>query len=209
MQKDRGSQLEALVERLPSIGEQVQASIQPCQIPRPIYVPASYTLLFTHSRPEPRSQAWCLYSSSYLLCYSCFQLLSRVDLLAPSRLFGNYFCNITMHQHLSNILPLSILLLQARQARAFQCYAPDGFTATENQGNYEYLPCIVIQGVDSMSCGMNGTSLELTDACMPNGLCYRDQVYYRDFCTDSTWKSPNCLSNTICSVGVILFIVLI
>jgi hypothetical protein len=36
------------------------------------------------------------------------------------------------------------------------------------------------------------------DICLTNGLCQNGGNYYRDFCADPTWKSPNCLSKDTC-----------
>ncbi|KAH6682522.1 hypothetical protein B0J14DRAFT_127083 [Halenospora varia] len=79
------------------------------------------------------------------------------------------------------------------------CYAPDGKT-TPPAGNYMYMPCIAIDGVDSMCCALNRTE-NWVDVCQPNGLCLNsaDNLYYRDYCTDKTWNSPNCLSKTVCA----------
>ncbi|KAJ6019257.1 hypothetical protein N7522_001324 [Penicillium canescens] len=52
-----------------------------------------------------------------------------------------------------------------------------------------------------MCCSLNSTT---PDTCHPNGLCLSSadskygSNYWRDFCTDETWNSPNCLSKTIC-----------
>ncbi|KAG9236063.1 hypothetical protein BJ875DRAFT_527337 [Amylocarpus encephaloides] len=77
------------------------------------------------------------------------------------------------------------------------CYAPDGKTTASS---YDYQPCIPIVGIDSMCCALNRT-IPGADSCTPNGLCNNNGQYYRDFCTDPTWESPNCLSNTICADG--------
>lgn len=37
----------------------------------------------------------------------------------------------------------------------------------------------------------------------PTGLCYWENTYYRNWCTDPTWKSPNCLAN-VCTDDVSL-----
>jgi len=82
------------------------------------------------------------------------------------------------------------------------CYSPDGSAVNDAL----YQPCINIQGVESMCCALNATSTP--DICSPNGLCvagWGNQAYWRDFCTDSTWKSPNCLPKTTCDEAVHTF----
>ncbi|KAJ5976481.1 hypothetical protein N7481_010188 [Penicillium waksmanii] len=75
------------------------------------------------------------------------------------------------------------------------CYSPDGNEVTEDT----YVPCIAIDGVDSMCCKMNHTN---PDICDPNGLCYSTKnIYWREYCTDPTWDSPNCLPKTTCADG--------
>jgi len=41
------------------------------------------------------------------------------------------------------------------------------------------------------------------DVCQPNGLCLNTgkNSFFRDFCTDKTWNSPNCLPRKTCSDG--------
>lgn len=77
-----------------------------------------------------------------------------------------------------------------------QCFRPSGIAVT----NPVYQPCIQVDGVESMCCRLNDTN---PDTCHPNGLCMATQEgdnlgYWRDFCTDSTWRSPNCLRD-ICT----------
>ncbi|CAI7664602.1 unnamed protein product [Penicillium manginii] len=85
-----------------------------------------------------------------------------------------------------------ILCLKTAIAKA-TCYSPDGNEVTEES----YVPCIAIDGVHSMCCKMNHTN---PDTCDPNGLCFSTKGYYwREFCTDPTWESPNCLPKTVCS----------
>lgn len=73
------------------------------------------------------------------------------------------------------------------------CYAPDGkTTATE-----KFLPCIGFENVNSMCCRLNDTS---PDTCLENGLCQWNggDSFWRGYCTDKTWDSPNCLNKDIC-----------
>ncbi|KAL3476222.1 hypothetical protein BJX99DRAFT_228420 [Aspergillus californicus] len=87
------------------------------------------------------------------------------------------------------------LLLQLHTVHATAtCYAPDGTAVTDTK----YAPCIAILGEFSMCCRLNDTN---PDQCYSNGLCYNDNEYWRDYCTDQTWSSPNCLSNTTCDAA--------
>lgn len=70
-----------------------------------------------------------------------------------------------------------------------QCYAPNG-----DKVSRKFAPCIAIDGEFSMCCRINDTN---PDVCQTNGLCYlegRDR-YYRNYCNDPDWNSPNCLKN--------------
>jgi hypothetical protein len=85
------------------------------------------------------------------------------------------------------------------------CYAPDG-SVSPGDG---YLPCINTIGIDSMCCVLNVTALQeinepATDAdmCSTDGLCQiANGEFSRNYCTDKTWKSPNCLN--ICTGGAV------
>ncbi|RAL03510.1 uncharacterized protein BO80DRAFT_376540 [Aspergillus ibericus CBS 121593] len=86
-----------------------------------------------------------------------------------------------------------------------KCFAPDGAPVTSSL----YQPCISITGVHSMCCRLNAANPE---TCDPSGLCISSQTtttgtgtsgttttsYYREFCTDSSWNSTNCLPRNIC-----------
>ncbi|OJZ80178.1 hypothetical protein ASPFODRAFT_53808 [Aspergillus luchuensis CBS 106.47] len=77
-------------------------------------------------------------------------------------------------------------------AAATSCYAPDGSPID----NSIYQPCITISGVHSMCCRLNGADPE---KCDPTGLCLTSGGrYYREFCTDQSWNSTNCLPKDIC-----------
>lgn len=94
----------------------------------------------------------------------------------------------------NRILDLFFLALQLHALHAAAtCYAPDGTAVTDPS----YQPCISIVDEFSMCCRLNDTD---PDQCLPNGLCYwaSRQEYWRDYCTDETWESPNCLSNLTC-----------
>lgn len=79
------------------------------------------------------------------------------------------------------------------------CYEPDGTAVTDPR----YKPCIAIENEFSMCCRLNDTN---PDLCYPNGLCYwtAKNQYWRNFCTDQTWESPNCIPNTTCNAAVSL-----
>ncbi|CAI7613378.1 unnamed protein product [Penicillium pancosmium] len=93
-------------------------------------------------------------------------------------------------------LSLLFLLLPLQAFAETKCYAPDGRVADDT-----YQPCIAIDGVHSMCCSLNTSA---PDICQSNGLCLSNtnstfkSNYWRDFCTDKTWDSPNCLSKTLC-----------
>ncbi|KAJ5099803.1 hypothetical protein N7532_006804, partial [Penicillium argentinense] len=73
-----------------------------------------------------------------------------------------------------------------------KCYAPDGSEVSETT----YVPCIAVDRVHSMCCKMNHTD---PDTCGPNELCFSTKdLYWREFCADETWESPNCLPKTTC-----------
>ncbi|BCR92956.1 uncharacterized protein AKAW2_10002A [Aspergillus luchuensis] len=82
------------------------------------------------------------------------------------------------------------------KSAAKTCYAPDGTPVEDDI----YAPCIAIEGVESMCCRINDTN---PDECRADGLCYTNMTgyagYWRDFCTDETWDTPNCLSKSICN----------
>ncbi|KAL3254252.1 hypothetical protein ABHI18_009056 [Aspergillus niger] len=85
------------------------------------------------------------------------------------------------------LLPSSLPL-----AAAAACYAPDGSPIV----NTIYQPCISISGVHSMCCMLNSAD---PDKCDPTGLCLTSGGrYYREFCTDQSWNSTNCLPKDIC-----------
>jgi len=106
--------------------------------------------------------------------------------------------------HLHHLLYLDGFLGVTYAAFA-PCYAPDG-TPSPGTG---YLPCVSTSNVDSMCCVLNSTALTLAgetigdaDTCLPNGLCLEvSETTRRAFCTDKTWKSPNCLG--VCTGGAV------
>lgn len=89
--------------------------------------------------------------------------------------------------------PRSLIFLLFVISSSATCYLPNGSDrhaiAGSNPG--DYLPCDATAAV-SMCCaiGRQGNA----DVCLPGGLC-RDLgqgVYWRESCTDRTWKSPEC-----------------
>ncbi|KAL2824472.1 hypothetical protein BDW59DRAFT_180221 [Aspergillus cavernicola] len=95
------------------------------------------------------------------------------------------------------ILCTFVLTLLAT-SNATMCYTADGYAVEDDK----YMPCIAIGGVESMCCRLNDTN---PDTCLSNGLCFANSSfadgYWRDFCTDQTWESPNCLAKSICSTA--------
>lgn len=111
-----------------------------------------------------------------------------------------------MMQRIPSFLPLFLILSTISTFVLGTCYAPNGSAFND----VSIQPCIAIQGVDSMCCALNVTANTI-ETCDPNGLCIAgkgEHFHYREFCTDSTWKSPNCLPKTICDDAVSPFILL-
>jgi len=97
--------------------------------------------------------------------------------------------------HKSHQISISLLIsLTSRTLAASNgtCYSPDGVSVANITTNAR--PCINIPGVYSMCCNTEGNG----DVCLENGLCQNGNNYYRDFCTDPTWTSPNCLPKDLC-----------
>lgn len=104
---------------------------------------------------------------------------------------------------------LSCLLLVILPALgAATCYFPDGTASTDNA----YQPCNASASA-SMCCATNRSVN--TDLCLPNGVCYDMgepsgyPTYWRETCTDSTWKSDLCLgicntASTVCRMPVVM-----
>ncbi|KAH9223775.1 hypothetical protein DL95DRAFT_517846 [Leptodontidium sp. 2 PMI_412] len=72
------------------------------------------------------------------------------------------------------------------------CYNPDGSEIKDPA----YQACNQFAGSVSQCCGTNHTGVVAPDTCQANGLCQNngDSVYWRQGCTDKTWKSPFCLN---------------
>lgn len=81
-----------------------------------------------------------------------------------------------------------------------QCYAPNG-----EKVHPKFSPCIAVEGEISMCCRINDTH---PDVCLKNGLCHlkndKKEEYYRNYCNDRDWNSPNCLKNVCVDDKVLL-----
>jgi hypothetical protein len=102
------------------------------------------------------------------------------------------------------LLAVGLIIWKVEHTSA-TCYMPNG-TAVLNDA---FQPCNQTTQF-SMCCGTNWTNgfIEV-DVCLPNGLCLNHNqdgsntpLYWRDTCTDPTWKSPNCIQN-LCSTQVV------
>lgn len=84
------------------------------------------------------------------------------------------------------LLTLASTALAAADAT---CYYPNGTESYDNTGVMPYTPCNT-RAKHSMCCRSNST-----DTCRSDGLCDSswDGNIWRDFCTDPTWRAPECL----------------
>lgn len=100
--------------------------------------------------------------------------------------------------HLFPLLSFCLVVLFALPQVHSQCYFPN----TTLNSHPDYQPCPpVIQGSVSMCCATNRTTDPET--CLPNGLCGGrggkdagdnvEDLYWRESCTDKSWKSTYCL----------------
>lgn len=122
-------------------------------------------------RPNPSMFFLSLPSPSLLSFLSHSQLTA----MASSRSFS-------MRQLPSLCLIVFALL---RTANA-ECYYPTGVTANVVAG--VYTSCNATASA-SMCC-----NLQNGDKCTPEGLCLSgSNAFYRDMCTDQTWKAPECI----------------
>lgn len=87
---------------------------------------------------------------------------------------------------------------------AFVCYTPDGQDRNENFNAIVYEPCNTSASV-SMCCATGpGRTAGTLDTCMPDsGLCFNQYYnnYWRESCTDSTWKDPACIKLFVNGTG--------
>src|SRR5436305_7092778 len=84
-----------------------------------------------------------------------------------------------------------------------QCYHPYGSVVIPS----DYKPCNSVEGQFSMCCATFRAND--ADTCLANGLCRNyaensqgngiDLLWWRESCTDPTWKSPYCLQ--LCVTG--------
>ncbi|KAF2828168.1 hypothetical protein CC86DRAFT_369295 [Ophiobolus disseminans] len=76
-----------------------------------------------------------------------------------------------------------------------KCYAPNGVdrnTLTPNQAE-EYKPCNTT-AEHSMCCAIGRSSSSgAPDTCESGGFCSNGALFWRESCTDPTWKSPSCI----------------
>lgn len=81
------------------------------------------------------------------------------------------------------------------------CYTPAGLDRNAewgpNAGN-RYRPCAPGAAV-SMCCSFGGD-----DTCIGDGLCYNkgSDNYWRESCTDPTWKDPACVKLFVNGTGL-------
>ncbi|KAI4225085.1 MAG: hypothetical protein L6R36_004175 [Xanthoria steineri] len=74
------------------------------------------------------------------------------------------------------------------------CYHPNGDPVHDTN----YVPCsLVAEGIASACCAINRHPYP--DECLANGLCRNGGDFFRDSCTDPTWKSPSCPQ--LCTTG--------
>ncbi|MCJ1229553.1 hypothetical protein MMC12_006220 [Toensbergia leucococca] len=104
-----------------------------------------------------------------------------------------------------SLLLASLLVIPHVRA---DCYT---FNGTLNP-DPDYQPCDSIEGSTSMCCATNRTTDGNVDVCLPNGLCQNFGLdsegnkipdtnggYWRETCSDQSWKSPYCLKLCISS----------
>ncbi|KAK0116620.1 hypothetical protein ONS96_012476 [Cadophora gregata f. sp. sojae] len=91
----------------------------------------------------------------------------------------------------STVAFLLVVALQICRIDA-ACYNRDGSEIKDPA----YQPCNQFAGAVSQCCGTNHTGVVAPDTCQANGLCQNngDSVFWRQGCTDKTWKSPFCLN---------------
>ena len=103
---------------------------------------------------------------------------------------------IFFHRH------LQLALLISLRSAASTCFYPDGSLVTSN----EFQPCNLVANSVSMCCATNRPH-QFADECLSNGLCFNPcgvdgfcggsdkGQYWRESCTDQSWKSPQCLKS--------------
>ncbi|KAE9366067.1 hypothetical protein N431DRAFT_88937 [Stipitochalara longipes BDJ] len=96
-------------------------------------------------------------------------------------------------------LLLLLAVIPYAAAQLASCFFPNSQQVPLSRG---YQPCVSTQNIVSMCCVLNitvlaslGESYNNFDSCLTNGLCQTPASHHsRGFCTDPTWKSPNCLN---------------
>ncbi len=82
------------------------------------------------------------------------------------------------------------------------CFVPNGTDRSTfpGIGPRDYLPCDATAEV-SMCCAIGRQGV--VDKCLPGGLCKNPDngYYYRESCTDKTWKSSACVKLFVDGVG--------
>jgi hypothetical protein len=82
------------------------------------------------------------------------------------------------------------------------CFLPDGTDRNTVGGASpgDYLPCNATAEV-SMCCAIGRATMP--DSCIGGGLCKResDGTFWRESCTDKSWKSPKCLKLFVDGAG--------
>ena len=104
-------------------------------------------------------------------------------------------------------LPSTLILSFVGYSSA-ACYTPEGLDRNAMLGasdGYLYAPCDNVAAV-SMCCaiGPGRVADGTADNCIPGGLCYNvgANLYWRESCTDSTWKDPACIKLFVNGTGV-------
>ena len=97
---------------------------------------------------------------------------------------------------LFSLLPISLTLLRLPTQATKTCYFPDGTTVDDSS----IMPSIATDGLDCMCCRINFTYTGgPVDTCERRGLCLAGGTYWRDYYTDPTWESENCLRKDLCT----------
>ena len=135
---------------------------------------------------------WILYQERFL--QPCFRLfvLSVLHSYSLNKQATDCFEMTPSPPRYSLVLPLPLLLLPlSHSSFAFAilntCFLPNGTdnNAIQNGETNNYIPCQNYAGVHSMCCHVG-------DVCTTNGLCTNDNGFWRDCCTDPTWRDPHC-----------------
>jgi hypothetical protein len=128
---------------------------------------------------------------SIVFCLSC-----------PQNLFSSSLQHLLLPVHAAIYPPTMFvfvkrldLLFDRSIVQATICYGPNGVPYGP-----DIIPCNAALVIEtggkqaSMCCSMGGCAKSANDTCHSTGLCQNDDRFFRDFCTDSTFQSPNCLN---------------